>query len=315
MLKYESIYIGQKATEYGFVRDTLEKVLRLADVLYFLNTHPVLKQTLSLKGGTAINFTVFNLPRLSVDIDLDYFMDVNRDIMLQHRNEISNLIEQQMLSFGYFKDTRSKITHSLDSFVYSYTGISGNKDNIKIEINYSLRVHIFENDKRAIHHELIKRDILINTLAPIELYASKIVALINRAAARDLYDVWKMIRENKIQLEDQTMLRKCVIFYAAISSNGRVNNFSLASIESINSRRIKTDLLPVISRSDHFQLETAKDEVKLYILQLMELTETEKEFLIKFEKGFYQPEILFSDPNIVKRIKNHPMAVWKTREY
>lgn len=31
MLKYESIYIGQKATEYGFVRDTLEKVLRLRE--------------------------------------------------------------------------------------------------------------------------------------------------------------------------------------------------------------------------------------------------------------------------------------------
>lgn len=47
----------------------MEKVTRLSDVLEYLNTNPILKETLALKGGTAINLTIFNLPRLSVDID------------------------------------------------------------------------------------------------------------------------------------------------------------------------------------------------------------------------------------------------------
>ena len=72
MSSYDKIYIGKRAEELGYVRDTLEKVYRLADILEYLNTNPLLRESLALKGGTAINLTIFNLPRLSVDIDLDY---------------------------------------------------------------------------------------------------------------------------------------------------------------------------------------------------------------------------------------------------
>ena len=38
----------------------------------------LLSETLALKGGTAINLTIFNLPRLSVDIDLDFSQNLPR---------------------------------------------------------------------------------------------------------------------------------------------------------------------------------------------------------------------------------------------
>ena len=41
---YDIIYLGKKAEELGFVRDTLEKVTRLADILEYLNTNPILKK-------------------------------------------------------------------------------------------------------------------------------------------------------------------------------------------------------------------------------------------------------------------------------
>lgn len=69
MSNYDVTYLENKAKELGFVRDTLEKVTRLTDILEYINTNPILKDSLALKGGTAINLTIFNLPRLSVDID------------------------------------------------------------------------------------------------------------------------------------------------------------------------------------------------------------------------------------------------------
>jgi predicted nucleotidyltransferase component of viral defense system len=69
---YTRQYLSARADELGFVRDTLEKVYRLRDILEYLNRTPLLRERLALKGGTAINLTIFNLPRLSVDIDLDY---------------------------------------------------------------------------------------------------------------------------------------------------------------------------------------------------------------------------------------------------
>ena len=78
MMQFDRISLGRKAKELGFVRDTFEKVCRLADVLSFMESDALLSDTLALKGGTAINLTIFDLPRLSVDIDMDYTKDVPR---------------------------------------------------------------------------------------------------------------------------------------------------------------------------------------------------------------------------------------------
>ena len=75
----------------------------------------------------------------------------------------------------------------------------------------------------------------------------------------------------------------------------------------------KTDLFPVIKTKDDFELESAKKLVKEYISDSMVLTKEEKEFLDRFEIGEYIPELLFEDEKILGRIKNHPMAIWKTR--
>jgi len=56
-------YLSQLARETGFIRDTLEKVIRLTEILHFLNTEPALSNRLALKGGTAINLVFFPLPR------------------------------------------------------------------------------------------------------------------------------------------------------------------------------------------------------------------------------------------------------------
>lgn len=71
-MQLDRLTLGRMAKELGFVRDTLEKVCRLADVLKFMEADELLAEAIALKGGTAINLTIFDLPRLSVDIDLDY---------------------------------------------------------------------------------------------------------------------------------------------------------------------------------------------------------------------------------------------------
>ena len=60
------------AASNGFRAEMIEKVLHLLNLLDQLNRHPMLKGKWVLKGGTALNLFVFDLPRLSVDIDLNY---------------------------------------------------------------------------------------------------------------------------------------------------------------------------------------------------------------------------------------------------
>lgn len=317
MSNYDIIYLGKKAEELGFIRDTLEKVTRLADILEYLNTNPTVKDSLALKGGTAINLTIFNLPRLSVDIDLDYSIPSSREEMLEQREVINRSIDLYMISQGYSNNPKTKNPHSLDSWVYDYIGASGNKDHIKIEINYSLRAHVLEAEERPIISEYFSREYRVRTLSPIEIYGSKLNALLNRAAARDLYDTKNMIQFDLFDESELGMLKKCVVFYAAISARDKNNinkTFDTKAVDLITNRKIKTDLKPVIRTKDEFELETAKNLVKAYISDLMVLTSEEREFLNKFESGEYVPELLFEDQQIINRIKNHPMALWKTRK-
>lgn len=121
MPNYDKRILSKQAMELGFIRDTFEKVYRLSYVLSFIQSDPLLGESLALKGGTAINLTIFNLPRLSVDIDLDYTKNNSRGGMLAERAEITDITKRYMAAQGYALSDKSKFYHSLDSFVFTYT--------------------------------------------------------------------------------------------------------------------------------------------------------------------------------------------------
>ena len=50
-MNYNKGQLGQMAKHYGFVRDTFEKVLRLKEILTYLNIDEYLHEHLALKGG------------------------------------------------------------------------------------------------------------------------------------------------------------------------------------------------------------------------------------------------------------------------
>ena len=60
--------LRREATATGFRVEILEKVAQLLGLLDGFNRHPYLKGRLALKGGTALNLFVFDVPRLSIDI-------------------------------------------------------------------------------------------------------------------------------------------------------------------------------------------------------------------------------------------------------
>lgn len=115
MNSYNKTYLDQISQEKGFVRDNLEKVIRLAEILRYINQSPLLQKSLVLKGGTAINLTVFRMPRLSVDIDLDFAQNCNREEMIDTRQEINNELKAYMSNEGYSIKSGSKSPHALDS--------------------------------------------------------------------------------------------------------------------------------------------------------------------------------------------------------
>ncbi len=311
MMQFDRITLGRQAKELGFVRDTFEKICRLADVLAFMESDSLLADSLALKGGTAINLTIFNLPRLSVDIDLDFSRDVARESMLTERKQINEHIQKYMTASGYTLSLKSKQYHALDSFVYEYVNAGGMKDNLKIEINYMLRCHVLPVSRRPVHLPWNNQELTVLSIDPLEIFSAKTVALLNRAAPRDLYDMFNMQKYGLFDETQEQLFKKCTMFYAAIASEAVPENFDLNGIGNISTQKIKTDLTPVLRRGERFDLASAQKQVKDYLADILKPEITELSFWQAFSAKKYQPALLFDDADILSRIEHHPMALWK----
>lgn len=270
MMQFDRMALGRQAKELGFVRDTFEKVCRLADVLKFFEGDDMLSEYLALKGGTAINLIILDLPRLSVDIDLD-------------------------------------------SFVYEYQNAGGMKDNLKIEINYMLRCHVLPVVRRRVYLPWMTDELTILSVDSVEIFGAKIVALLSRTAARDLYDVHNMIIHNLFDGLKLDMLRKCAVFYSAIGAEHPPKEFALENVGRLTKRSITTDLYPVLRRGEKFELSDVQEEIKKYLSGFLAPTVDERIFWDAFGKGIYNPQFVFEGQEL-KRIREHPMALWKCRD-
>ena len=86
---------------------------------------------------------------------------------------------------------------------------------IKIELNYSLRAHIFEPVYRSILPGAFDDGLKIRMVNPMEIFAAKGNALITRAASRDLYDWFNMMSEEPCKCK--ALKTSCFSYYFTVT--------------------------------------------------------------------------------------------------
>ena len=311
MFRYTAKEVNKIADSSNFNRNMTEKVLRLYSILDYFNNE--FGDVLVLKGGTAINLFVLDLPRLSVDIDLDFNLKIDKEEMLNHRKRIDSIIKGYMEDEGYYLSDKSKFTHSLDSYVFSYTTTSNSKDVLKIEINYSNRVHILKSVKKISTDTFIER-VYMNCLADCELIGSKINALLTRTTPRDVYDVYNIFKLEKIK--DEKLVRKIAIFYVCLGSDipiylESILNASINKISKLNFQKIKETLIPVLHKGIKFNVDEMCDYVSSIIKKIFVLDDNDIKFISDINNNVFEPNILFTGYEI-EDVTKHPIGIWKT---
>lgn len=93
--------LQREAIATGFRPESLEKVIRLISLLEGVFREPELRGRLVLKGGTALNLFLFDVPRLSVDIDLNYIGAVDREGMEAERPSLEARLQALFLADGF----------------------------------------------------------------------------------------------------------------------------------------------------------------------------------------------------------------------
>jgi hypothetical protein len=148
----------------------------------------------AMKGGTALNLFVQDMPRLSVDIDVvftDHILD--RESALLAIGSDLKAIKSAIAKMGY----RATIptTKSGDDVKLL---VAGNGSSVKIEVNFVFRgtvLPVVHKPLIATAQDLFTTDFALPILDTAELYGSKLVAALDRQHPRDMFDVMKMLEK------------------------------------------------------------------------------------------------------------------------
>ncbi|MCJ7789420.1 MAG: nucleotidyl transferase AbiEii/AbiGii toxin family protein [Candidatus Atribacteria bacterium] len=302
-------YFERFSKETNFHRDTLEKAYRLEQLLKEINRHPELREGLVLKGGTAINFLYFRYPRLSVDLDFNFIAGIGKE----EKDKESHKIDEALRAIFKFKsyECENISVYGLNKYFLKYINSSGNIDRIKVEINFLQRLTLLGAEKRSFMSPFNESDLVVNTLKGPELFAGKILALIDRLAPRDLYDIYILLRE-KVKL-DKILLKKIFIFFGCLSRSD-FREYHSNDIERIEERDIKRKLLPLLRKDEPLKVGNMIQIVRAFLEEMFNFTSEELEYVNRFFKGDFKPEILFDkllDSSI--DLERHPMVIWKQR--
>jgi len=163
-----------------------------------------------MKGGTALNLFVQDMPRLSVDIDVVFVpYDLPREDALQTISAELAAAQDRVRALGYDVELRkNKDGTEAKLFVRSADA------EVKVEVNFVFRGTVMEPMSRSLTsaaQRMFAADIQVPVLADAELYGSKLVAALDRQHPRDLFDVKLMLESHGW---NETLL-DCFVVYLA----------------------------------------------------------------------------------------------------
>lgn len=312
-MKYSKEQLRKIADNTGFRAEILEKVLLLMDLMAAFFTDPILKNKIVLKGGTALNLFYMKLPRLSVDIDLNYIGEIQREKMLQDRQ----IIEERIVAICElqgFTIYRKPTVHAGGKIVWRYPSALGNTGNLEMDLNFMYRVPLLPvryEDSCSIGENLIRK---IPVLDIHELTAGKLSALIDRTLGRDLFDAYNLFTTELLDFE------KLRLIFTAYAGMSRKKDFRLIKPEHImfDFKELQNRLLPLLSKQVLGNVEDKPQWAKNMLLsvqnslsKLFPLRENETEFLeALLNFGEIKSELLTNDTAFQEKVKLHPAIRW-----
>ena len=254
----------------------------------------------ALHGGTAINFFVRDMPRLSVDIDLTYLRLSSREETIKAISDqlksISKRISSSMPSVLIEEKAESPKGLISKLFVKKQSAI------VKVEPNQVIRGSLFGPEERDLckkAEEVFEKFVTTKTLAFSELYGSKICAALDRQHPRDIFDIMLLLKNEGITEQ----VRKSFLVYL-ISHNRPISELLSPNFK---------DMKPVFEKefAGMASIDVKYEELVSVRRTLVEeinrrITDDERAFLISFKEKEPKWELLD-----VKGAQDMPAVKWK----
>ena len=249
-----------------------QQVALLLRVLPFVAAEEIF----AMKGGTAINLFIRDMPRLSVDIDLTYLPVQPRAASLAGIDEGMKRIRDQITG----KMPAAKVSESKAEGIATKLLVRERGVQVKIEVTPVLRGCVFEPEIRPVSEKV--ESLFGYAEARIvsfqDLYAGKIVAALDRQHPRDLFDGRDLLANEGIDDD----LRRAFIVY--LLSHHRPMGEVLACSRKPLDKLFKTDFEGM---TDELVTVAALAEAREDLVREIvgKMPAAHKSFLLSFERG------------------------------
>lgn len=301
------------ASETGHQPATLEKVLRLLDILQMIAEDENLSTAFVLKGGTALNVFYLKLDRLSVDIDLNYVGSAAQDTMLAERPMLETTLNRILASQGY-QVRRQPVDHAGGKWVARYQSSLGGNANLEVDVNYMMRVPLFGVQRMDSIKLGNYQAFNVPVLDIHEVAAGKLAALLDRQAGRDLFDARRLFATPNIDWQ------RVRIGLLAIGAGGR-RDWRQVSVQSIGGdpRELREKLMICLPRTAFPNaaavtawIAESVRELQGLVAPLIDYSPSERAFLdALLDHGRTDVSLIDTDEDTRKRIAALPMLSWK----
>jgi len=164
----------------------------------------------ALKGGTAINLFLRDMPRLSVDLDL-VFIDhtATRVDALTRINAGIRATERRLQRRGFEVFVPEAVEEGEARLMVRHGAMQ-----VKVEINPVMRGAVHparRSNMTALARDTLLADLEIPILSPEDVYGGKLVAALDRQHPRDLFDVMELYAHGGITAG----IRRAFVVYLA----------------------------------------------------------------------------------------------------
>ena len=295
--------IGRAA---GYRPEPLETVFRLVHLLESVGEE--LGDEVSLRGGTALNLGFLDLPRLSVDADLDYVGSSDSTVARRRRPDIVRELTELAQSIGYAV-VEERPSYVMAHLRLGYINGGGRPATLKLDLNFLDRVPVLPPSGRRLKHPF-GDDLPTSTVQMLqfsELVATKLVALARRRLARDLFDASLIASTTAPDLD---IVRSVLVVRGAGYPPPCPTEYSPEAVRQISTSAWKSQVLALARRPCPVDVDWARSAAGRLLSRVLDFKQGHRAFLQAMSVGEIRPELLPLS-GVQARVQTNPALHWR----